>query len=469
MHLRLGLLSRRAALRRIGGVSALAASGFGLAETAPASAVEEPVALALDDAPAPEPQLREFTLTASEFDWDLMADTTVRVWGYNGQMPGPEIRVREGDQVRVTLRNDLPVPTTIHWHGVNVPPAMDGPAGLNQAPVVPGGEFVYDFVAKPAGSRWYHSHADPTVQIPLGLYGPFIVEPRVPVRTYDRDYTYIFAEWDQELTPEVAAGLAPRGQGDMMMRGGELGADLFLMNGRMHGAIPPIVVNEGERILIRLMHAGAMPHAFHTHGHSFKIVATDGNPVPEVAQLTKDTLLIGPAERYDLELLADNPGVWMVHCHMEPHMANGMMTLLAYEGAVPSGPAAAIYDPLTAGIVGDQMMATEMAMPDTAAAPVVTPTPPPAAPLVATGPTQEVAMIDDHFEPGDFIVAVGTTVVWLNRGQNWHSIAAFDGSFESGRIEPGGQFAYRFETPGVYQFLCKHHVLQGMTGRVTVT
>jgi FtsP/CotA-like multicopper oxidase with cupredoxin domain len=468
MHLRLGLLSRRAALRRIGGVSALAASGFGLTEGARASAVEDPVAPTVDDMSAPEPQLREFTLTASEFEWDLMADTTVRVWGYNGQMPGPEIRVREGDHVRVTLRNELPVPTTIHWHGVNVPPAMDGPAGLNQAPVVPGGEFVYDFEAKPAGSRWYHSHADPTVQIPLGLYGPFIVEPRVPVRTYDRDYTYIFAEWDQELTPEVAAGLAPRGPGDMMMRGGELGADLFLMNGRMHGAIPPIVVNEGERILIRLMHAGAMPHAFHTHGHSFKIVATDGNPVPEVAQLTKDTLLIGPAERYDLELQADNPGVWMVHCHMEPHMANGMMTLLAYEGAVPSGPAAAIYDPLTAGIVGDQTM-PDMAMPDTAAAPVVTPTPPPAAPVVATGPTQEVAMIDDHFEPSDFIVAVGTTVVWVNRGQNWHSIAAFDGSFESGRIEPGGQFAYRFETPGVYQFLCKHHVLQGMTGRVTVT
>jgi FtsP/CotA-like multicopper oxidase with cupredoxin domain/plastocyanin len=468
MTMRLGLLSRRTALRRLGGVTALAASGLGLAEVVPAAA-ESPAALALEDMPASEPQLREFTLTASAFDWALMADTTVRVWGYNGQMPGPEIRVREGDQVRVTLRNDLPVPTTIHWHGVNVPPAMDGPPGLNQEPVVPGGEFVYDFVAKPAGSRWYHSHADPTVQVPLGLYGPFIVEPRVPMRTYDRDYTYFLAEWDQELTPEVAAGLAPRGPGDLMMRGGELGADLFLMNGRMHGAISPMVVNEGERILIRLMHAGAMPHAFHTHGHSFKIVATDGNPVPAVAQLTKDTLLIGPAERYDLELLADNPGVWMVHCHMEPHMANGMMTLLAYEGVMPSGPAAAIYDPLTAGIVGDQMTAPDMAMPDMASAPVVTPTPPPGAPIVATGPTQEVAMVDDHFEPNDFIVAVGTTVIWVNRGQNWHSIAAFDGSFESDRIEPGGQFAHRFETPGVYQFLCKHHVLQGMTGRVTVT
>ena len=129
MHLRLGLLSRRAALRRIGGVSALAASGLGLTEVATVAAEDRAPALNL--LPAPEPQLREFTLTASEFDWDLMADATVRVWGYNGQMPGPEIRVREGDQVRVTLRNDLPVPTTIHWHGVNVPPAMDGPPGLN--------------------------------------------------------------------------------------------------------------------------------------------------------------------------------------------------------------------------------------------------------------------------------------------------------------------------------------------------
>jgi manganese oxidase len=474
MTLRLGLLSRRTALRRLGGRSALATAALSFPEAAPAAAAG-PTASALDLLPAFEPQLREFTLTASAFDWELMADTTVRVWGYNGQMPGPEIRVREGDQVRVTLRNQLPVPTTIHWHGVNVPPAMDGPPGLNQAPVEPGAEFVYEFTATPAGSRWYHSHADPTVQVPLGLYGPFIVEPRVPARTYDRDYTYILAEWDQELTPDVATGLVPRGPGDQMMRGGELGADFFLMNGRMHGAIPPIVVTEGERIVIRLMHAGAMPHTFHTHGHSFKIVATDGNPVPEVAQLTKDSLLIGPAERYDLELLADNPGVWMVHCHMEPHMANGMMTLLAYEGTRPTGPAAALYDPATAGIVGDGVMAPEvampagMAMPAPAAAPVVSPTPPAAAPAADTGPTFEITMVDDRFEPNDITVPAGTTVVWVNAGQNWRSLAAFDGSFESGRIEPGGQFVHRFDALGVYQFLCKHHFLQGMTGRVTVT
>jgi FtsP/CotA-like multicopper oxidase with cupredoxin domain len=143
---------------------------------------------------ASAPQVREIELTAQEIDWEIMPGTTVRAWAYNGQMPGPEIRVREGDVVRITLRNELPVGTTIHWHGVNLPPEMDGPVGLNQAAVEPGEEFVYEFVAQPHGSRMYHSHADPTAQIALGLYGPLIVEPREPTRTYDREYTYMLNE-----------------------------------------------------------------------------------------------------------------------------------------------------------------------------------------------------------------------------------------------------------------------------------
>jgi plastocyanin len=284
-------------------------------------------------------------LTAGEFDWEIMPGTTVRAWGYDGQVPGPELRVTEGDRVRVTLRNQLPVPTTIHWHGVNVPPAMDGPAGLNQAPVEPGTEFVYDFVATPAGTRWYHSHADPALQEPLGLYGPLIIEPRVPTRAYDREYTYILQECDLELTPAVASGTAQRGPRDRLLRGGELGSDLFLINGHAHDAISRVKLAEGERVLLRFINAGHLPHAVHLHGHSFTIVATDGNPVPEAAQLTKDTVLVGPAERYDLAFVGDNPGVWMLHCHMEHHMANGMMTLVQYDGAVPTGPAAAFFDP----------------------------------------------------------------------------------------------------------------------------
>jgi FtsP/CotA-like multicopper oxidase with cupredoxin domain len=428
----------------------------GLATTALAAAggVFDDVAFAQA---APEPELREFTLTASEFDWELMADVNVRVWGYNGSMPGPELRVREGDTVRVTLRNDLPVPTTIHWHGINVPNAMDGVAGLNQAAVEPGETFVYEFTATPAGTRWYHSHADPAFQIPLGLYGALIVEPRDQPARYDRDYVMLLAEWDAELTPAVASGLEPRGPRDKLLRGGELGADLFLINGKMHGSIPPLRVAEGERMLIRLIHTGAIPHPIHTHGHSFKIVATDGNPVPELARLTKDTVLIGPSERYDLEILADNPGVWMVHCHIEHHMANGMMTTIWYDGYQPTGPAAS-------SMAAEALLAPRS---DSHQHGETTAEPTPTA-LPTTGDGVEIAMLDDRFDPSTATVPNGAIVDWVNKGANWHSIASFDGSFASGRIEPGERYSYQFTEPGSYQYICKHHGMQGMLGSVIV-
>ena len=445
-------LDRRSLLRRAGGGLAVALTAAGLAP--PPVAARTAVAGAA-------PVVREFELVAEEFDHGVSDGTVVRAWGYNGQMPGPELRVREGDRVVITLRNKLPVPTTIHWHGINLRPEMDGVAGLNQAAVEPAGEFVYDFVATPAGSRWYHSHTDPALQVPLGLYGPLIVEPREPLRTYDRDYTYFFGEWDLELTPDVASGEVPRGPGDRMLRGGELGTDLFLMNGRSHGLITPITLKEGDRVLIRLMNAGHMSHVFHTHGHSFKIVATDGNPVPVGMEWTKDTVHIGPAERFDLEFTGDNPGVWMVHCHMEHHMVNGMMTVIQYEGHQPTGPAAGFYTPSTAsaghgghGATTAMPAATRPAEPETDA---------------ATGDTAEVEMRDDRFAPVELTVAAETTVAWVNKGADWHSVAAFDGAFESGRIAPGDRFEHRFDLSGRFRYLCKHHGLQGMIGTVIVT
>lgn len=422
---------------------------------------------------ATEPALREFTLTAEATDWELLPGTIVRAWTYNGQMPGPEIRVREGDLVRITLRNTLPVGTTIHWHGVDVPPAMDGPVGLNQAAVEPGETFVYEFVATNPGSRMYHSHADPTAQIALGLYGPLIIEPRTPSLVYDREYTYMLNEWDLELTPDVAMGIAPRGPRDQLLRGGELGTDLFLMNGRAHESISPLRLAEGERVLIRLMNLGNLPHAIHTHGHSFKIVATDGNPVPAGMELVKDTVLIGPGERYDLELVGTNFGVWMFHCHMENHAANGMMTLIQYDGAMPSGPVAEFFRP-EGGVVPmrrDHLHGAPAATPDagTSIPPNNVVAADPAAGSAATSEEVEIAMLDDRFDPPELTVVAGTTLRFVNRGANWHSVAAFDGSFDSGRLDPGSSFAVRLDVPGVYQIICKHHGLRGMIGRVLVT
>ncbi len=419
------------------------------------------------------PEIHEVVLTAEEIDWEIMPGTTVRAWAYNGQMPGPVVRVREGDLVRITLRNHLPVGTTIHWHGVNLAPEMDGPVGLNQAAVEPGEDFVYEFVATPGGTRWYHSHADPTAQIALGLYGALIVEPQEPMRTYDRDYTYILNEWDLELTPDVATGKTPRGVRDQILRGGELGTDLFLMNGHAHESIPPIKLAEGDRVLIRLINAGNLPHAIHTHGHSFKIVATDGNDVPEGMALVKDTVLIGPGERYDLELDGSNPGVWMFHCHMENHAANGMMSLIQYDGAVPTGPVGAFFTPdggVAAG-ASEHMHGVPTAVPASEKEVVPDSGDPASGADTSQSPSTEVeiALVDDRFDPPELTIPVGTTVRFVNRGANWHSVAAFDGSFDSGRVDPGSSFAVRLDVPGVYDIICKHHGLRGMVGRITVT
>ncbi len=299
---------------------------------APAVAQEQPTVSA--------PRTTEIELTAAPVKWEIQPGLVVDGWGFNGSVPGPELRVREGDMVRVTLHNRLPVPTTIHWHGIDVPLDQDGVPGLSQLPVEPGADYVYQFIATNPGTRWYHSHVDGASQLELGLYGAMIVEPRTPEPVaYDRDFTYVLDERALDFTPAVALGDAQvRNREAGNGRGGALQYDQFLMNGKAGDAIPPLSIAAGEKIRIRLVNAGSLVHAIHLHGQSFKIIATDGNPVPPAAQLTKDTVLIGPAERYDLEVDGTNPGIWMFHCHMPNHQDNGMMTALVYDGfSLPSG------------------------------------------------------------------------------------------------------------------------------------
>ena len=453
----------------------LASGGVGVGVMAwQASSAEEPTA-------TPAPSVREFTLVAEEIDWEIMPGLTVKAWAYNGQVPGPEIRVNEGDFVRITIQNRLPVGTSVHWHGMDVAPAMDGPAGLNQAPIEPGRTFTYEWVADPSGSRMYHSHTDVATQTALGLYGPLVVEPRETTRpAYDREATYMLSEWDMEMNPDVATGKAPLGPRDSQMRGGELGADLFLMNGKAHEAIAPLPIAEGERVLIRLMNMGNMPNPIHTHGHSFKIVATDGNPVPEGLELTKDTILIGPGERYDLELTGDNPGVWMFHCHIESHAANGMMTLIAYDGEVPTGPVG-IVGPAQAPITSAEPGTTSHGGHDIAANPpttlptsvIPTETPRPEVETVeaANQPESEVAIAlrDDRFDGANVSVAAGSTVTWTNEGNHWHSVAALDGSFVSKTLAPGESFSVTLTEPGEIRYMCKQHARQGMMASIVVT
>ncbi|HEY3248140.1 MAG TPA: multicopper oxidase domain-containing protein [bacterium] len=394
---------------------------------------------------APGGHLREFHLETRPAKWEIAPGIVTDAWTYNGRVPGPELRVTEGDLVRVVVTNHLPVPTTVHWHGVDLNYKMDGVPGVTQAPIAPGATFTYEFVASPAGTRMYHSHVDTNAQLELGLYGALIIEPRNGPK-YDVDRTIILDERALDFTPDVALGRkelpgADAGNG----RGGALQYDLFLMDGKAGPAIPPIRVKPHQRVLLRLINLGNLTHAIHLHGHTFTIVATDGNPVPPGGRLRKDTVQLSPGERYDLEVDTYNPGVWMFHCHMPNHGDNGMMTLFQYEGFQPVTPA------------GHAMHLPVRRQPAAA-----TPS------HVVVSRTVIVPMLDNHFRPAQLVVHPGTRVVWINRGSNVHTTTSFNGLWDSPGLERRQQYAFTFAKPGEYRYLCRQHLLTGMTGIIVV-
>ncbi|TVQ27852.1 MAG: hypothetical protein EA382_02845 [Spirochaetaceae bacterium] len=256
-----------------------------------------------------------FEMTADEFMWDYGTGAPIRSWGYNNQLPGPEIRVTEGDRVRINFTNNLPVATTVHWHGIDLDNRMDGVPGYTQPAVQPGETFTYEFTAYPAGTRFYHTHGshhgDEGLQMDRGLAGPFVVLPR--------DYDAPDVETTWVLTERIQHGLFP-------------------INGAVYPETDFIRVRTGDRVRVRMINAGSATfHPMHLHGHQFKVVATDGNPVPEPAQLTRNTLPILPGETYDIEFIANNPGMWLFHCHELNHAAGGMISAVIYDDYIAGG------------------------------------------------------------------------------------------------------------------------------------
>jgi hypothetical protein len=259
-----------------------------------------------------EDGVKVFEITAQPVLWNILDDVTVTAWTYNGTVPGPLIRVTEGDQVRIIFTNQLPEPTTIHWHGISVPNAMDGVPGVTQDPVQPGETFIYEFTASPAGTFMYHSHYESDVQVNIGLYAPFIIDPATPPENPpDVDVTLMFSEWrvvDGETYPAMPMS--------------DLEPNYFTINGHAFPNTETINVQLGQRVRLRLISIGQFIHPMHLHGMAFEVVAIDGYPVPEAVQQTRDTLSVAPGERYDIEFVATAPGTWMFHCHILHHTTN---------------------------------------------------------------------------------------------------------------------------------------------------
>lgn len=418
--------------------------------------------------------VRGFTLTA-----EITRIGGHEAWTYNGTVPGPELRVTQGDWVRVTLINHLPEATTIHWHGVRVPNADDGVAGVTQDAVRPGARYTYTFVAQDAGTYWYHSHQDTGTQLSRGLYGALIVEPSSGHVPEAHDYTVMLHNTpdgsgiavngtqsdlrfaarpgeqvrlrlinaiapgmdggpeapvllgapyrvvaldghdlnqpqflgserlplgmgqrtdvvftmpahgavrlvDTELHGEASAGqrffAAPvPAKGNITIGDGPvpaagnldqlpvfdlthygspamdqvaagpfdatypvvLGAGpgfhdgrielVHTINGQASPYVPPIVVRQGQVVRLHIVNDTGEYHPMHLHGHMLSVLAKDGRSITG-SPIHLDTILVGPHETWDVAFLADNPGIWMFHCHVLLHAAFGMSMTVNYVG-----------------------------------------------------------------------------------------------------------------------------------------
>ena len=231
---------------------------------------------------------------------------------FNGTVPGPMIRVTEGDKVRVIINNELPDATSIHWHGIPVPNSMDGVPPFTQKEIKSGQSFTYEFVVPPAGSFMYRSHVETDKQIMVGLYAPFVVEPKDGRKLADVDAFWMLSEWRVGENGETYPA--------MPMSGAE--PNFFTINGKSFPDSPTIEAQRGQKIRIRLANIGQFTHPMHLHGMNFKIVAYDGVPVPEPAQIMRDTLPLNPGEVADIEIAAENAGTWVFHCHVLHHVTN---------------------------------------------------------------------------------------------------------------------------------------------------
>jgi FtsP/CotA-like multicopper oxidase with cupredoxin domain len=219
------------------------------------------------------------------------------VWCYNGVVPAPELRFRQGDTARIVVANRLPQPTTVHWHGLRVPNRMDGVPHLTQPPIAPGGEFVYEFPLPDAGTYWYHPHLASYEQVARGLYGVLIVEERAPIRV-DRDVTWVLSDF--RLDPD-ASQREDFGSVFDLTHAGRIG-NTVTVNGRFTPKDGAFAVRSGERIRLRLVNtAVARIFLLRFNGHEPRVVALDGQPVEPHAP-ERGLIRLAPGMRADLVL-----------------------------------------------------------------------------------------------------------------------------------------------------------------------
>lgn len=236
---------------------------------------------------------RTVSLTAAPMTLPLLDGRSLDVWAYNGTVPGPTLRVRLGERLRVEFHNALPQSTTVHWHGIRLPNAMDGVPGVTQAPVPPGGSFVYEFVPKDAGTFWFHPHLRGSEQVERGLHGVLVVEDARPL-PFDQDLVWVFDDWRLDASGAIDPAFNTRHD---LAHDGRWGRDVTV-NGRTGTRL---FARPGARLRVRILNA-ANGRVFRLDlgGLPAHLLAVDGTyasrPTPA------DGFELAPGNRVDLDV-----------------------------------------------------------------------------------------------------------------------------------------------------------------------
>ena len=376
----------------------------------------------------PASPVKEFHLEAVEKEIELHPGKRVKAWTYNGELPGPLIRVTEGDLVRVHFTNNHTLPHTIHFHGAH-PFAMDGD---DAQAVAPGETFTYEFRAGPAGAYVYHCHVDTPLHVPMGLYGQLIVDPKHgwPGDPVDKELFALFSDWN------------PRHNAT---------AETYLFNGKAFPSTEALQVDEGDRVRVFMSSMSDFPVAGHLHGYLPRQVWPAEHPI--------DVVPLAHAETRVIAFTADNPGAWMFHDHYEQHLTN--------DGVYPGGSLSAIevgapHHGKFRETMGAHVHASPKHAPKGAPAGGA---PGAAAPPAEGGST--VSARDFSFAPGTLEVKAGTAVTWRNEGDAPHTVTSVEkgGPLDSGMLDPGEAFTHTFTEPGTYEYRCLPHAAKGKDGR----
>ena len=272
----------------------------------------------------------KFEMTIEEVTLSIAPGFTSKVWAYDGQVPGPLIRVKEGDEVELTLLNNTTLNHTIHWHGFYQTGSWesDGVPDITQKAVEPGESFTYRFIADKKGSLWYHCHVNVAEHVGTrGMWGAFVVDPQEPTdleKSVTKDAVLMFSGWNPDVANTYGEGGHP---GEPI--------SFFSINGKSFPETQPLRVKEDDVLRLRLF-AATIPVAFHLHGHDVLVTHKDGLPLEN--PIAMDVLPMQPGERYDVIVEMNNPGRWIAHDHNEHHTTNngkmpgGAVMVVEYEG-----------------------------------------------------------------------------------------------------------------------------------------